>query len=89
MYSDSIILGKLKNNITENRVGVIVSNKISKKATLRNKIKRMIIKSIIANYNDMEKSYDLLFIAKNNIVGDQKLIDREVTLLLNKTNLLK
>lgn len=47
------------------RVGVIVSNKISKKAVVRNKIKRRLRNALKGNKEHFKRNVDVLVVAKN------------------------
>ncbi len=49
------------------RIGFIVSQKISKKAFLRNKIKRRLREAVKNNLSNMKSGYDLIFFTKKAI----------------------
>jgi len=51
-----------KNNLKLNRFGFVVSQKVSKKATLRNKIKRRLGEAIRDKMENIEIGTDLVFI---------------------------
>lgn len=55
----------LPNNLEKNRLGIIVSQKITKKATLRNKIKRQIREIIRSKLKEKERStsFDMVLVA--------------------------
>ncbi len=57
----------LKNNKKENRLGIIVSKKVSKKAVVRNKVKRRIKEAYRHNEDSFTKGYDIILIAKGSI----------------------
>lgn len=61
------------NTLPANRVGCIVSNKISKRAVVRNKIKRWLREAarmvIIKDSNLKEQNADVILIAKETIVN--------------------
>lgn len=68
----------LKNDLGYVRIAVIVPVRVSKKATVRNHIKRAIIEKISAGHF-LEKSYDVVITATLNIVGKrQEEIKREI-----------
>lgn len=60
----------LENNKQTNRFGFIVSNKISKKATERNKLKRRLREIIRLNLSNFKRSFDIIIIAKKNILNE-------------------
>lgn len=53
----------VKNNLTEKRFAFIVSRKISKKATLRNKIKRRLREMVKLKLETIEEGIDVVLIA--------------------------
>lgn len=55
----------IKNNLAFSRFGVVVGAKISKKAVVRNKLRRLIFNTIKENYKNFSKTgLDMLIIAK-------------------------
>lgn len=59
-----LLLIMIKNNIKTTRFGIVVSQKVSKKATLRNKIKRWISEIIrLKIIKKIKKGFDILLIA--------------------------
>jgi ribonuclease P protein component len=72
------------------RVGFIVSNKISKKATDRNKVKRNLRNIISPQLKNIKPNFDLIFLAKRAIIyKNHDQLNIEVGKMLKKTNLLK
>ena len=71
------------------RFGFIVSTKISKKATQRNKIKRRLRESVKKLLPVMKQGYDVIFLGKKDLL-DKKLseISVEVIHTLRKAGLL-
>ena len=67
--SDIISIRFLDNKIQEIRVGFIVSKKISKKAVVRNKIKRILREQTRKKINNMKKKFDLIITAKGKILN--------------------
>lgn len=61
-----VFLKILKNNLGINRFGIVVSTKISKKAVVRNKIKRR-IREIIRQIN-IKIGFDIVIVAKQEII---------------------
>lgn len=60
---DFLILKTAKNNLNKIRFGFVISRKVSKKATIRNKIKRRLNSLVEAKTKKIKKGLDLLFIA--------------------------
>ena len=52
-----------KNNLDQTRFGFVVSRKVSKKATLRNKIKRQLSELVRGKNKKLEKGIDGLLVA--------------------------
>lgn len=63
-----LILKMLSNNLNQSRFGIIVSSKISKKAVLRNKIKRRIRKLIKERLAKTKKGKDVVLITTPEIL---------------------
>jgi len=61
---DFLFLKMIKNNLKESRFGFIISQKISKKATLRNKVRRRLREIIKRRLDDVKKGDDVLIIAR-------------------------
>ncbi len=66
-YDKILGLKVAKNNLAKNRFGVVVSNKISKKAVERNRIKRQIRGAVEKNMPNMKAGYDCVIIAQPGI----------------------
>ncbi len=62
-----LVLKKMKNNLSWTRIGFVVSQKVSKKAVIRNKIKRRIREVIKVNLNKIKSGYDIIFFTKKGI----------------------
>src|SRR3989344_862732 len=58
-----LILKIVKNDLKESRFGFIVSQKVSKKAVLRNKVKRRLRDIVRRNIKNIEKGIDAALIA--------------------------
>ena len=58
-----LVLKINKNNLDNNRFGFIVSKKISKKAVIRNKIKRWLREIVRKGINNYQKGFDAVVIA--------------------------
>lgn len=64
-----IFLKFLKNKLDFSRFGLIVSLKISKKAVIRNKIKRQLRSIIKENFSNIKSGLDIIVITKPEIVN--------------------
>ncbi|MBU4210063.1 ribonuclease P protein component [Patescibacteria group bacterium] len=53
----------------ESRFGFVISKKISKKAVVRNKIRRLLAESVRVNLKNIKKGYLVLFLVKKEIIG--------------------
>lgn len=82
-----LILKFLENSLTKSRFGFIVSKKISKKATERNKIKRRISEIVRIKIREIKKPIDAVFIARKSVEKQRfQEIEKEVIQLLKQTN---
>lgn len=89
-FSGSFLaLKAVKNNMSVSRFGFIVSNKISKKAVKRNRIKRLLRESVRLSQKNIKSGFDLMFISKSGI-ADKKFeeVNLSVEKLLKKSGLL-
>jgi len=80
-----VVLKKEDSNIS--RFAFIISRKISKKAVVRNKIRRLLAESVRINLEKIKKGYDFLFLVKKDMVGlkfDE--VKKEVDKVLKKNN---
>lgn len=79
-----------KNDLEWNRVGIIISKKISKKAVVRNKLRRQIRELYRIKQDDILAGYDFIFIPKLSCIesGFSDLL-RSFGHLFYKTGLLK
>jgi ribonuclease P protein component len=57
------VVKALKNNLNINRFGFVVSTKISKKATIRNKVRRRLVEAIQPEIEKIKNGTDLVLIA--------------------------
>ncbi|MFA6514184.1 MAG: ribonuclease P protein component [Patescibacteria group bacterium] len=61
-YSKIIGIKVVNNETTKNRVGILINTKVSKKAVVRNKIRRQIREIIKQKLDILEKGKDLVII---------------------------
>lgn len=79
----------LPNNLPHSRIGIVVSNKISKKATERNKIKRRLRETIRLALPQIKAPVDLLIITRPTIVDlDYHGIESHLTNCLKKLRII-
>jgi len=64
---DFLFLKTLENNLKISRFGFIISQKISKKATTRNKIKRRLRQLIRSKLKEIKQGIDVLLIALSGL----------------------
>ncbi len=58
-----------KNNLGINRFGFVIGTKITKKAVLRNKIKRRLTEIIKKKLDEIESGLDIILIAKPKVIN--------------------
>lgn len=82
-----LILKFIENSLKKSRFGFIVSKKISKKATDRNKLKRRISEIVRIKIKEIKKPIDAVFIARKGIEKQKfQEIEKETVQLLKQTN---
>lgn len=62
------VLHYVRNHKKMNRIGVIVSKKVSKKAVDRNRIRRQVKEIFRKNNGKLKQGYDLIVIAKTSCI---------------------
>jgi len=67
LKEDLLILKRVKNNLEETRFGFIVSQKVSKKASTRNKVKRRLRALVEKKLNKIASGADVLIIVAPGI----------------------
>lgn len=84
------VLHYIKNRKSANRLGVVVSKKVSKRAVKRNKIRRR-IKNYLSQYDvNLKQGYDLIISAKPACLEkDYQEITKSIDHLFYKKGLLK
>lgn len=66
LKSDFLILKALKNDLKRMRVGFIVSKRVSNKATIRNKVKRILRATVLNELRKNNRPVDIIIIALPN-----------------------
>jgi len=85
-----LFLKLLKNDLTVSRFGFVVSQKISKKATLRNKIKRRIRETVKKELLNINPGFDGVWVALKGLeTKDFKETEGAVQKLFQKSPLAK
>lgn len=85
LKADFLTCKVLRNNLKKARFGFVVSKKVSKKATTRNKVKRRLRAAVLGELKNILKSVDAVIVAlpgadKKDSVSTKK----AVALLINK-----
>ena len=80
----------LKNNLKFNRFAFVVGLKISKKAVIRNKIRRQLEEIIRLNFDQVKISFNLILLPEKGIINkNYQEIKKELINLLKKIKLIK
>jgi len=87
---DFLVLKLSENSLKDvSRIGFVVSQRISKKAFLRNKIKRRLREIVKDNLDNLKPGYDLIFFTKKGIKEKDFLeIEKIVKQILKQAKLL-
>lgn len=85
---DFITISFLKNNLSICRVSVVVSKKILKRATERNRLRRQIQEAIRINFSKVKPGFDIMILTKKNL-SDFKKIENQIVEIFKKADLLK
>jgi ribonuclease P protein component len=87
-FSPDIVLKASPNGLPESRFGIVVSLKVSKKATDRNRLKRRIGDTIRLRLAKIKVGRDILLIVKKGKnIDNYDEIERNIEYLLQKTQL--
>ncbi len=76
-----------KNNLSVSRFAFIVSTKIDKRATVRNRIKRLLRESVRLLLPNATSGFDVIFIAKTADMGDISQVKPKTEDILKKAGL--
>ncbi len=89
-YNNLFRVKLIKNNLSKKRLVIVVSNRISKKAVARNKIRRQIRAIVKSADNRLNPAHDILIVALPDIVGKKfKLIEQALMDNFRKIKLLR
>lgn len=87
---DFLILKMIKNNLENSRFAFIVTQKVSKKATLRNKVKRRLRELVRLKLKKIKKGLDFILLAKPGIEKkDFQEVDEALNKLFKKTEIIE
>ncbi len=88
-YSDLFSVRVLPNGLPTSRFGIVISAKVSKKATARNLIKRRLTEVIRLNIKKIKPGYDVMILVKGTAVGkDYQQLQESLAGLFDKAKLL-
>jgi len=87
--TNAFVLRIKENGLTLNRFGIIVSKKIDKRAVVRNKIKRMLRRSLEGLSKEMTIGHDMLFLVRPGIINKSAQTNIVLRQILEKANILK
>lgn len=86
--SDFLFLKLKRNNLQTSRFGFIISKKISKKSTFRNKVKRRLRETIRKNLDNIKQGFDVIIGVRAEILDkDYQEVCKEIESLLKKAKL--
>lgn len=86
----SLVLKKMENNLRKTRFCLIVPQNVSKKSTLRNRLKRQMGEIIRKTLSQIKEGFDVVLIALPEIFGkDFNRMKNEIHGLFKKANLIK
>jgi len=87
--NDLFVLKVIKNNLDISRFAFVISKKISKKATIRNRIKRRLDNVIRADLPKIKKGWDgIIIVLPGAEIKDFKEIEEDINQLLEKARLI-
>lgn len=84
-----LFLKFIKNNLKVTRFGFVVSKKVSKKAVIRNRIKRRLREIVRKKIAEIEKGRDIIIIVIPDINSDFKALRDAVDKIFVKAGILK
>lgn len=85
-----IAIKSLKNNLSYPRFGFLVGIKVSKKATVRNRVKRRIRESVRLKLDEIKPGFDIIVLTKPEIANKEySEIDEAIQKIFKKGRLYK
>ncbi|MBU1164592.1 ribonuclease P protein component [Patescibacteria group bacterium] len=88
VFSANLKLRFVRNELKNSRFAFVVSNKISKKATVRNRIRRQLSEIVRTNLTTIKKGNDVVVVVKQTILKkDFEQITNELLTNLKKAKL--
>lgn len=85
-----LFLKKNKNNLNQTRFGFIVGGKVSKKATIRNKVRRRLSSLVQEKLAKIKTGFDIILIAQPGLKNKNfEEIERIINRLFKKAKLIK
>ena len=88
-YTEGLGIIILKNSFEHPRIGIIISSKVSKKAVVRNKLRRR-IKYIFYKYLNKFKNLDIVIITQKSITNnDFKNLEKKILKLFNESDVFR
>ena len=92
-FTNHFVIKYIPNNLNYSRFTILVSNKVSKSAVIRNRVKRFVRGLFVSSFKDIKPGYDILLSVSASVISDKKQFDKDkikgsVAYALNKTNLL-
>lgn len=89
VFSKNLGIKYISNSLPNSRFAVVVSIKVHKKATKRNRIKRQTREIIHLNLSRIKTGFDILIITKPSVIGKTyKEIQEEILAVFEKADLL-
>lgn len=90
LRTTSFTLKIASNNLTNNRFAFIVKKTLDRRATARNRVKRVFRSCIEELVTDMKVGYDMLFLLEKGIIDRKReLVFKDIHTLLSEKGLLK
>lgn len=86
----NLVLHYLKNGEDTNRLGIVVSKKVSNRAVVRNKIRRQLKEAYRMNKDQFVEGYDLVVIAKASCKDEKyQVLEKSLKHLFYKKHLMR
>ena len=88
-HSKYLILKKSPNPNHKTKFGIVISTKVSKKAVVRNKIRRRIREVLRSNLSKIKPDYKVILVVKNTVIDkDYQELKQDLETILKKASLL-